>query len=193
MICIDDYIYKQIKVILENKLDYFDKNYNNNQNKDSDEKIIYKSFEFEEVIELKKLFIELTYPRLKKNFKICLNFQDDSSEQKITWSIFYVKWCKVIDEINKYIYYLDSNDIKQLLWFHIIGCPDKIKTQNQFVLIVSEIIYSISDKSVESAIKNLVDNGFSDLLSEFICDLLYDNPNIYTFEESLKKIAEPID
>ena len=186
---IDNEILEQIIYYIEDKKQTTHQtHYNYNDEIENNYKItdfLNKISNFSETKELKNIYIQIKEPLLKKNF--C----GYSSSLNKTLCLFSIKWNSLLKETNKYC---DSpfDDWKQILWFHIIGCPSHIKTKNEFIDSVQEIIFSLGEKTVQNALNALQNVGYSNILSNEITDRLYNNLMVYTFEESLLQIAEPI-
>lgn len=183
---ISDWVYQEIEdIIIKDEIINNNEIINNDEIINIEEQdIIHEVFYSEQMIKVEILYSEMAIPLLKKNFK------GYSSDGKYKFAIFDAEWSKLLYDNNEII--IGIKELKQTLWLNLIGCPIKIKTSQQFVKFVCFLVYSVKNKCISECYEIFINEGFSDILATRICDLLYDNLYIYTFEQSLYQICEPL-
>lgn len=189
---IDENIFEEIIYIYKNE----NKTYYNYYNEDV-YSIYYEyceSYEFKknninfsfdyEINKIQGKYSELMQPTLNKNFK------GFSSNQKMDSEKFRSEFNYLVSKFELMLTSIEN--IKQDLWRLILGIPNNIHNNTDFIYFICSLLHNAKNKKILDIYFIFINNELNDTLSNQICDLLYNNFNIRSFEDNLYKILEPI-
>lgn len=143
---------------------------------------------------------------LQKNYReifsqnININFKGFSCSAKINIEKFRCKFNSFVLKLDNatvdcdfpYLHLWPLSIIITDTWKFILDLPDYFETEKDFLLFICLILKDAKNKTISEIFQIFQNNEFNEIFSHQLCDLLYNNFYINSFEKNIFCLLKPI-